>query len=468
MKAFPVLLLAFACARAAGPAPRGLAGAPGADTGEPSLFRNADGTVCLTWSGPGDRPGERALRFATLAPGATAWSAARTIVSTPRLMENWADFATLTATGDGTWWAQWFQSRAAGAHGYDGWCARSSDGGHTWTDPAPLGHEFVSLAPLSGGRVLAVWLESARVRAPAAPRAPKDPPAPYAPSMRLKARLLAPDGSTLRDWVVDPDTCACCQTTLALLPGDRAIVAYRAHTPDEVRDNCVALFTGEGWTPPRTLHDDGWRIPACPVNGPAADTLGERTAIAWFTAAAGVARVQAKQSPDGGLTFGPALPLDLGRPIGRLDLVMLADGSAVIAWLEAQTGLNAAGLYVRRMFPDGALSAPQLLAGMSAVRASGFPRMATRPGDDLPVVVAWTDVSSSDPADPKSSATTRVRTAGLSAAALVRSAPTASSAVAGGRAVRAAFRAGGVVFLELCATPAHPESTPPGSLSDLP
>ena len=406
------------CLASASPLLRPLAGGPGPATGEPSLARRADGTAYLTWSGPGRADGERALWLATLAPGADTWSPPRPVISTPLLMENWADFATLAIGSDGQLWAQWFQ-RPPGedAHGYAGWMARSPDGGATWSPPVRLGHEFVSLCPLSEGKMLAVWLESTG-RSHAGHN--HTAPAPTAePTMRLKARLLAADGSTRQDWIVDPDVCTCCQTTLARLGGDRAIVAYRGHTPAEIRDNRFALFNQTMWSRPRELHPDGWKIPACPVNGPAADTLGEAVAIAWFTAPDGVARIQAKQSRDGGLTFGPAHAIDLGRPLGRLDLVTLGDGSSVISWLEAKTEQNAAGLYVRRLFPDGRLSAPHLLITLSAVRASGFPRMTPRNGADLPVLISWTDAVPTDPANPKSTATTCVRTAEFSAAALL-------------------------------------------------
>lgn len=400
----------------------------GPDTGEPSLHRGLDGTTYLTYVGPGRADDERALWLATLAPSATAWSTPRRVVSSPLLMENWADFATLTVATDGTFWAQWFQRRPGeDAHGYDGWFARSTDAGATWTTPAPLGHEFVSLAPLSGGRVLAVWLESTHVHNPNTPHVGHDPAAPHssrephvltAPSMRLAARLLAHDGSTLENWIVDPDVCTCCQTSVASLPDDRVLVTYRGHTPDEIRDNCVALFTGTAWTEPYTLHDDGWKIPGCPVNGPAADAHNKTTAVAWFTAAHGVPRVQAKFSPDGGATFGPPLTVDLGQPIGRVDLVMLADGSAIVSWLESGHDDTAAGLYVRRVFAEGSLSAPQLVAATSSARASGFARMATRPGNDLPVAIAWTEVSPA-PAD-GGKPSTSIRTATFAAATLAR------------------------------------------------
>lgn len=431
------------------------------DSGESSLVRGPDGTVYQTYSGAGRKEDERGLWLATLAPGAGTWSEPRLIASTPLLMENWADFASLIVASDGALWAQWFQRQnGEESHGYDGWFARSTDGGTSWSAPAPLGHEFVSLAPLSGGRVLSVWLESARVRDPNAPRvkrdpnAPrpaKDPNAPYALSMRLKSRLLAPDGATLQEWIVDPDVCTCCQTSLASLPGDRVLVAYRGHQPDETRDNHISVFDGTAWGSPRSLHDDGWKIPACPVNGPAADALREQTAVAWFTAAAGVAKVQAKVSSDGGRTFGPALPIDLGRPIGRVDLVTLADGSSVVSWLEARTENNAAGLYARRLFPDGRLSAPLQIAATSAVRASGFPRLATQPGDHLPVVISWTDATPSDPTNPKSPAMTRVLTARFAASNLppgpqVATRPAAAQPLA-------VVRGDELQMLEVCAVP---------------
>jgi hypothetical protein len=235
-----------------------------------------------------------------------------------------------------------------------------------------------------------------------------------------------------------------------VLPGDRAIVTYRGHTADEIRDHCVSLFTGVGWTPPRPLHHDEWKIAACPVNGPAVDTHGEHTAIAWFTAAQGAARMQAKLSVDGGLTFGPALPLDLGRPIGRLDLVMLADGSAIISWLEARAEKNSAGLYVRRLFPDGSLSAARLLTATSSIRASGFARLAARSANNLSVVISWTETNPAPNA--KTPAPTSVHTAEFLATALPRERATALTSPV--NRAQTAASSDSSKLPELCAAPA--------------
>ena len=353
-----------------------------ADSRCSNLATSPDGTIHLTWSEPGVREGERALRHTSLARDSSQWSSPHTIVSSASLMENWADFASLTVGTDGALTAQWFLKPSDGnAHGYSGWFGRSTDGGATWTSPNPLGQEFVSLAPLSKGRMLAVWLEHVP--------STKEARTAGAPSMQLSSCVLDTDGKVLERWTIDPNVCTCCQTTLAVLPGDRVLVAYRGHTKSELRDNLTALFSEGSWSRPQLLHADGWTIAGCPVNGPAADATGETVAVAWFTAADGFGRVQAKYSVDGGRTFGAAIRVDAGSPMGRVDLAMLGDGSAAIVWMEAKSEGQEAGIYARRVWPNGTLSAPGLLANSSQARASGFPRLAVR--NDREVLVTFTE-----------------------------------------------------------------------------
>ncbi len=353
-----------------------------------NLTAASDGTLYLTYTGPGDREDERALRLATLPPGASAWSAPRTIISTPQLAENWADFASLAVGTDGALTAQWFQKAGTGMHAYSGWFSRSDDGGRTWRTPAPLGKEFIALAPLSGGRTLAVWLENVGSHDSHDGHATPAKDGESLPAMRLQSRLLAPDGASLGDWLIDPDVCTCCQNTVAVLPDGRVFAAYRGHTAGEIRDNKYVIFDGRGWSAPRPLKDDHWKIPACPVNGPAADSRGSALAVAWFTAADGVARVQARQSSDAGRTLGVPVQIDLGRPMGRIETVMLADSSALFFWMEAGTDKITAGVYVRRLFPDGRLSAARLVVDSTQARSSGFPRAALRSNGR--VVMSWT------------------------------------------------------------------------------
>lgn len=372
----------------------------GVDSREPNLHADREGRLHLTWCGPGERAGSRSVWLSMLEPSTQVWSPPRAVATSPRLMENWADFPSLIRATDGTLWVQWYEhlEESDGA-GYSGWFARSVDDGQTWSAPAPLGHEFVSLAPLSSGRVLAVWLESFRSPHPAGSRSLEGiiskAGEPTSASMQLKSRVLAANGSTVREWVVDPDVCTCCQTALVSQPGDEAAVFYRGHTTQEIRDHCSARFTNGTWATPQRLHEDGWQIAACPVNGPAGDAREGTVCVAWFTLAHGQARVQAKLSRDGGTTFGAPLPIDLGQPLGRVEVVTLPDHSSAVLWLESKRSANATGLYARRVFADGSLSAAELLADVSSARAGGFPRAALRSTGRI--VIAWTEVHNGKP-----------------------------------------------------------------------
>lgn len=388
-------LLGLTLSLLAGPARGALTlPAPGPGTHCANLATGPDGTVLLTYYGPppeGTAAGARTLWLSSLPAGASDWTPARPIVTTPLLQENWADFASVVVGTDGALTAQWFQRAAPDARGYDGWYSRSEDGGRSWRAPARLGHEFVAFAPLAEGNTLAVWLEGAPASGTGVgPATHAEAHGAHSARMRLLGRILAPDGTARRDWVLDPEACDCCQNTAVTLGDGRVFVAYRGRTRGEIRDNRYLIFdpATAAWSRSAPLREDGWVIPACPVNGPAADALGEALAVAWFTAAGGQPRIHARHSTDGARTLGEPQGIDLGQPMGRLDTVMLADGSAVVTWLEAGNAASEAGIYARRMFPGGGLSAPYLVAASSRARSSGFPRTARQGPDSL--LVAWT------------------------------------------------------------------------------
>jgi hypothetical protein len=160
----------------------------------------------------------------------------------------------------------------------------------------------------------------------------------------------------------------------------------------------VVRFSGRRWSEPRALARDGWEINGCPVNGPAIAAAGHQVVVAWFTAASEKSRVNVAFSLDTGETFGTPIEVDGGRPLGRVDVVLLAGRGALVSWLEqTQKGTE---LRVRLVSSNGARSEPLTVADSSAARSSGFPRMVESRGE---VVLAWRDA-----ADPP-----RVRTAVL-------------------------------------------------------
>jgi hypothetical protein len=165
------------------------------------------------------------------------------------------------------------------------------------------------------------------------------------------------------------------------------VVAYRDRSPDEIRDIYVVRRVRGAWTKPERVHDDGWRINACPVNGPAIAARGDTVAVAWFTAANDSARVKIAFSRDAGATFGAPTIVDAGNPAGRVDVTLLPDGAAFVTWIERTAGDTAAVLG-RRVEPRGERGAPMTIANSSAARASGFPRMALAREH---IVFAWTE-----------------------------------------------------------------------------
>ena len=179
-------------------------------------------------------------------------------------------------------------------------------------------------------------------------------------------------------------------------------MAYRDRTPEEVRDIYLTRFDGQTWTAPARLHRDGWKINGCPVNGPALAAQGRRVAAAWFTGAEGLPRVNVAFSDDSGQQFRAPISVDEGSSVGRVDVALLDDGSALVSWLDTEG--EAAAIRARHVRPDGTLGPPATLAGVSAARSTGMPRM-VRAGEQ--VYLAWVDAEAD-----------RVRLARTSAAAL--------------------------------------------------
>jgi hypothetical protein len=170
------------------------------------------------------------------------------------------------------------------------------------------------------------------------------------------------------------------------MTGRGPLVVYRDRSPVEVRDIYVTRMVDGTWTPGQPVHADGWVMPACPVNGPQAAADGDRVAVAWYTGADSMAQVKVAFSGDAGATFGAPARVDGGNPEGRVDVVLLADGGALVSWIE-RTGEKDAQVRVRRVGPDGKMGEPRTVAGSSSARSSGFPRMVPA-GENL--VFAWT------------------------------------------------------------------------------
>lgn len=351
----------------------------GGASAQPQLTASADGVI-LSWL-------ENAGTLTTLAFSewtGSGWSEARPIVSGDDFFANYADVPSVTRLEDRTLVAHWLQRSGARTAGYDLQLARSLNDGRIWSQPFSPHHDgtktehgFASLFDTGHGLGL-VWLDG-RAMKPGA-----TPDDEGTGDMALRAAHFDRQWKQLSEDAADLRVCECCPTAAAVTT-DGPIVAYRNRSADEVRDIFVSRFTGNAWTVPAPVHEDGWKIDGCPVNGPAIGAHLRNVAVAWFTAPKDEGHAFVAFSQDAGRTFSAPVQVDDAGSLGRVDVEQLADGSAVVGWIEL-AGRSAA-FKVRRVERDGRRSAAATVTDLGERRNSGYPRMARR-GEDL--IVAWT------------------------------------------------------------------------------
>ena len=343
-------------------------GPPGSVT--PNLAASAGGGLVATWLEPLKPEGRYALRFAASKDG-LSWSAAGTIRESDRFFVNWADFAGLAETREGTWVAHWPEKTAAAPYAYHVMVSTSRDRGKTWTPPRRLHddtsateHGFVAVSAGASGADL-IWLDGRNTGGESG-------------EMTVRTRALSADGSLARETELDARTCECCQSALARTP-DGLVAAWRDRSATEVRDIAVARQENGRWSEPRIVSADSWEHRACPVNGPALVADGRNVDLAWFTGAGGQNRVWLVRSTDGAKTFGSRIRIDEGQTLGRIDAEPQGDGSVLVAWLEGKSDA-VAEWRVRRVTADGRGGAPRSVATVTRARLAGFPRLARTGG----------------------------------------------------------------------------------------
>ena len=149
-----------------------------------------------------------------------------------------------------------------------------------------------------------------------------------------------------------------------------------------VRDMSIVRLIDGQWTEPKSINNDNWKIAGCPVNGPSVGALGNSLAIAWFSMPEGEGQVNLIFSSDGGATLGNPIRVDEGSAIGRVDVVLMNDTSAMVSWMQG--GM----IKAKKVNVNGTKEPSTVIASSSDSRSSGFPQM-TKSKDQL--IFAWTD-----------------------------------------------------------------------------
>jgi hypothetical protein len=350
----------------------------GANTSEPQMTAQG-GRVILSWL---EIAGKRAwLKFAERTP--SGWTDPRTAASGDDFMVNAADVPSVRRLADGSLVAQWLQQYGPDPESYKLRLSWSKDDARSWSpsitphrDNVQTQHGFGSLFQVPGSSLGLAWLDG-RAMPPDAPEG--------VGNMALRAATFDSSGKLLKESVVDGRVCECCPTSTAET-SEGVIVAYRNRTADEVRDIFVARLVNGRWTQPAVVHQDGWVIKACPVNGPGVSAHGRDVAVVWFTAKGGTGRAFVALSHDGGVRFGAPIRLDNSSSLGRVGVTLLDDGSAVATWLEFLDENKPSTLMARRIDAQGQRGDAIRIADSGGTR---YPRVALSGNE---ILFAWTAV----------------------------------------------------------------------------
>ena len=319
------------------------------------------------------------LKFAER--NALGWSEPRVAASGTDWFVTDADTPAVIRLSSGALVASWMQSSSDEFEASNLRLSYSTDEGKTWSrsllphhDGTITQHAFASLFEIPGQGLGVVWLDGRQT-------------VTNRESGPMSIRFASYDAQWKQraDTLIDAKVCDCCTTSVALTT-DGLITAFRNRTDEEIRDIYVSRLEGDKWTEGKPVHDDGWHVTACPVNGPVVSAVGRDVAISWFTTHDDQGQAFAALSSDAGRTWTNPIRLDEAGSLGHVDVEMLEDGSALATWEEFAD--KRGQFRARRVEKSGAKSPAIVIAGASGGRVSGVPRLA-RLGNQL--VFAWTE-----------------------------------------------------------------------------
>ena len=198
---------------------------------QPNWSVAPDGSAVLSWIEPA-KEGNYSLRYA-VRRGST-WSDAHTVVANRHFFRQPAEIPEVIAMGDHLWMAHWIEMPKEGSEAEYVYVSTSTDG-IRWTAPAlahkdksEVEHGLASMVASGTNEVSVFWLETPQG---------EDGPA------HLKRTVVDASGKSILEERLDPDVCTCCPTAAAKT-AKGLLVAYRDHTPEDIRDISVIRFEG--------------------------------------------------------------------------------------------------------------------------------------------------------------------------------------------------------------------------------
>ena len=243
----------------------------------------------------------------------------------------YGDPPTITAGPGGKIYVGWTAKYPDGKRGTILYMSISRDGGASFDEPVrvnddtqPASHGMHSMAVAPDGRIYFAWLDERYLKSKPADATPtphgghensnaNSAPHPEEAEVEPNAELyfaMSADGTSFegKNRRLASDVCPCCKTATVISDKGRVAIGYRKVFNGDFRHIAVTSLNdfGDAWSQPVQVSDDGWRINACPVSGPALRWDGDELAIAWYSGGeTGPRGIYASRSRDGAQTFEP-------------------------------------------------------------------------------------------------------------------------------------------------------------------
>ena len=335
----------------------------------PYLFSNQHKTL-LSWVQK-ESDSLYSLQYAELLKG--KWTAPKKINTGNDWFLNWADFPAI-AENNGQILSHVLKKSSPKTFSYNIMLNWFNKGENSWKkdfilhhDATKTEHGFVSILPYKKNSFFVTWLDGRNTGGGG--HGNHDT---HNGAMTVRAAEISAAGEIINKALLDNKTCDCCQTTAAIT-SNGPVVIYRDRTDEEIRDMSIVRWVNGKWTSPKAIFEDGWKIAGCPVNGPKAAAINNHLAVAWFTAANGMPKVNLMFSNDGGAHFNKPINISNIKPMGRVDVAMIDTENVLVSWMEAVE--NEAQIKAVKVHRSGKKSPPLTITSLKAVRKTGFPQM---------------------------------------------------------------------------------------------
>ena len=350
----------------------------GNNNAQPNLV-SSNGTLSLSWISS-KKENKASLHFSQFKKG--KWIKPRTIAYGNDWFVNWADFPA-HAINEDLIITSYLKKSASGTYTYDVILNLQKLSGEKIkedfllnTDGVTAEHGFVSIIPNNKKGFFITWLDGRNT-------VEKKLDGHHKP-MTIRFAEITNKGDIIKESELDASTCDCCQTSIAIT-NNGPIVVYRDRSEKEVRDIYSVRNINGVWQDPSPIHNDGWKVNGCPVNGPKVAVNSTNLAIAWFTVFNDSPLVNVSFSKNDGDSFGTPLKISDHNAIGRVDVAFLNSKQVIVSYME----FDDIGTYLRikKVSINGKVSKPITISKIDGGRNTGVPQLEIINNE---MIIVWT------------------------------------------------------------------------------